>query len=107
MWHKLSIASDKDEHLKNALIFLSLPKIIGYRVLDNTLYLYHEEKEGLEKIPFISKKPESIMQFIKSWLVSIDYPKEPDHDGGNQKGFEMFVYASGGYCDYVDQFAKP
>jgi hypothetical protein len=107
MWHKLSISSDDDKHLKSALEILSIPKIISFRVLDDTLYIYHKHRDGLEKIPFASKKTESIMQFIKSWLASIEYPTEPDHDGGNHKGFEVFLYADGGYCDYVDRFAKP
>ncbi len=105
MWHKLSISSDQDEHLKSALGILRLPKIIGFKVLDNTLYIYHKPKEGLEKIPFGSNKVEYIFQFIKSWLASIEYPREPDCDGSCGRGFEVFVYASGGYCDLVNDIA--
>jgi len=105
MWHKLSISSDQDEHLKSALGTLRLPKIVGFQVKDNTLYIYHKPKEGLEKIPFGSNKVEYIFQFIKSWLASIEYPREPDCDGSCGKGFEVFVYASGGYCDLVNDIA--
>ena len=106
MWHKLSISSDKDEHLKRALEIISLPKITSFKVLDNILYIYHKHKEGLEKIPFASKKTDYIMQFVKSWLASIEYPREPDHDGSNHKGFEVFLYADGGYCDLVNDIKQ-
>lgn len=102
MWHKLSIASDKDEHLLLALKTLTLPKIIGMKQHNKCLYLFNKVIDGVEKIPFSSNKPEFLKHIIKAWLSTVEYPKETDHDGGNSKGFEIFVYANGGYCDIVE-----
>jgi hypothetical protein len=100
--YKLHIASDDDTHLKAALELFELPRIVSYQVIRNTLFLYCDHKKNTEKIPFPSKKTEYLQQFIKSWLVSIEYPREPDHDGSNGKGYEIFVYSKGGYCDFLN-----
>lgn len=45
---------------------------------------------------FISKaSPESLVVMIRDWLAGVEYPKEPDHDGDNSKGFRVFNEAWG------------
>jgi hypothetical protein len=100
---KLSIASDKDEHMKAALEMFRLEKMVGYRVCNNTLYIYRRKEEGLEKIPFPSTNVAYLINLIKSWLSTAQYPEEPDCDGSVGKGFEMFIYNYSTYCDMVEE----
>ena len=53
------------------------------------ILLWHADGPSLA-LPF-QLKLDAAVEFVHSWLESIDYPPEPDHDGSNHKGFRAFT----------------
>lgn len=107
MFHTLSITSDEQSDMINALNFFNLPKIKGFKIIKNTLLLYHKDSKNLQKFPYPINNSSSMALFIQGWLSSIQYPKEPDCDGSINRGFELFLTTNGGYLEIVDSLCEP
>lgn len=71
----------------------------GYSVGKNELVFYwtNPKVETFTKLPF-KMDYKKAAQFAFDWLEQVDYPKEPNHDGSNGKGW--VVYRD--YCGHVN-----
>src|SRR5512142_460112 len=55
-----------------------------------TLVLYHSAASGAQALPF-PLDLDGAVSFVWGWLTtSVDYGREPDHDGDNSRGFRVF-----------------
>lgn len=59
-----------------------------------TLILLWSEERNATKFPFPLNINQSA-QFIVDWLASLDYGRQPDHDGSNGKGWRLFTESWG------------
>lgn len=54
-----------------------------------TLILLWSGENNAVKLPFDLTLPQAA-KFIADWLKTIEYPEQPDHDGGNHAGWRIF-----------------
>lgn len=73
----------------------------GNRIL---VLCWSEHSSGMTPLPAPMNAEEAVV-FVRSWLRSVPYPKEPDHDGSNSKGWrvynEKWGHVRGGHYDFV------
>lgn len=61
-----------------------------------------EDGTELNKLPF-PLDLDGAIEFVWSWLKTVDYGREPDHDGDNKAGFTVYNEDWGhvGHCFYA------
>lgn len=47
----------------------------------------------------------ALVEFVRSWLASVDYGDEPDHDGDNGKGWTVYNESWGMVANRYQAFA--
>ena len=53
--------------------------------------LYKSESKKPDFVPFPFKiKSAQVADFVANWLKEVDYGPEPDHDGHNGRGFNVY-----------------
>lgn len=62
----------------------------GYVIDGNRMVLFKYDSHK-DMIPFPAKMgPKQCAAIVYQWLQSAEYPKEPDHDGDNDKGWHAY-----------------
>lgn len=54
------------------------------------LILYCYESKKANKLPY-PMTPEALIDFAWNWLQTVDYGRQPDHDGDNGKGWHLYT----------------
>lgn len=91
---KLSVASDTKEQLVHAIsIFLAWHSsvshfLVGVDVIQRPFLTlqWHENGKGQPLIAPLNSA-DAIADQIYAWLKTVDYDREPDHDGSNNRGW--------------------
>lgn len=63
-----------------------------YSIENNCLIFYWTDvknSEIVKKLPF-SLKNDQMARFAFDWLKQAEYPRQPDHDGINKKGYVIY-----------------
>jgi hypothetical protein len=70
--------------------------IEGWRNDNGVLHLYWSLTLDLPNQLIIPVKPSSMAAMIEAWLQAQTYPREPDHDGHNSKGWKLATHKGTG-----------
>lgn len=64
--------------------------VVGYKVIPNKgLVYYWSDAHGCTKLPFTLDLT-GATDFAERWLAEQDYGREPDHDGDNKRGWQVY-----------------
>lgn len=80
-----------DQCLDIAIIGAPGKKVVGWSVDTDgrRLVLYWSTSPRATPLP-APLKGEALLGFVKSWLESVNYDSEPDHDGSNSRGWRVY-----------------
>lgn len=73
--------------------------VSGFTVEDNRIILFQYEHDSMTPFP----TPMSLdfaATIAYEWVVNANYPKEPDHDGDNKKGWRLYKESWGHIDNY-------
>jgi hypothetical protein len=93
----VTVTSEGRDHFERALslFFDHAPgsKAIGYQVtVEKGLILYWTKPDGVDEFqefPYEMNLADAV-NFAWGWIEKTPYPKRPDHDGDNGKGFVIY-----------------
>lgn len=97
----LNVSGSYHERLIAALA-LTGEDAVGYKFDGTRLVFFKYFKGDTEVQKFPGKAGAEMMaNWVEMWLANeANYPKEPDHDGSNTKGWRVYVNAWGVIPDY-------
>lgn len=98
-----------DLSLSLAVAYTGHRHAVGWRVDPgrNRMVLFWSAKgfgaPGVQQFP-TPLGPEAVEPLVRAWLESVDYGREPDHDGSNRKGWRVFNERWGYVNDWSNAF---
>lgn len=89
----IDITSEGKDAFHMALSLFDPPgkKVVGYKATAKRLTFFWMESSsaGYTKLLYPLTIPQAA-DFALGWLATVDYGREPDHDGSNGKGWRLF-----------------
>lgn len=82
-------------------------RVVGYRVCGSKLVLYWTKPSNCKDFQagLFPLNLEQAVAMILGWLESVDYGREPDHEGDNSKGWRVYNEAWGHVDNQWEAFA--
>lgn len=71
--------------------------VVDEKGRETLILLWHQEQNA-QPLPFALDGP-GMFEFVRSFLKTADYGRQPDHDGDNGKGWRVFVEGWGHVAD--------
>lgn len=85
------IVSEGREHFDIAmsLAFSEYETAVGILFNPGQVILFWTKSDKANPLPY-PMDCKAASDFVWHWLQTVEYDKEPDHDGSNEKGFEVY-----------------
>lgn len=79
VFNEISVSGVKLKHLREALRMIAPPetKVIGYTIVNGTLFLHHETGGDMVSLRF-GMSLKNVVGFIRSWREFAAYGKKPE-----------------------------